>query len=184
MRYKNIFLTGEIAIGKSTIINKFIQSLDKTVNLKGFKTLEIYNNDKVYGYYIDNKSLREDLKGKCLEKIDTNCIIGVKNYKKKICIPFMDTFNNEGVEILKDSLSADLIIMDELGFLEKNSEDFKKYIYKILDSNTPTLGVIKKKKNSFLESIINRKDVLILEVTRDNRDYIIEEIHINFEKYF
>lgn len=87
-------------------------------------------------------------------------------------------FNIRGVEILNHALNneCDLVILDELGFFELKAEEFKNKIFKLLNKKRHVLGVVKKKTNPFLESIKMRDDVLIIEVTIDNRDKIINII--------
>ncbi len=55
----------------------------------------------------------------------SNNIIGECMENKKT-LPNLYTFENKGVEILNTSLTnSDLIILDEIGFLEEKAEKFK-----------------------------------------------------------
>ena len=62
--------------------------------------------------------------------------------------------------------------MDEIGPHEENAEIFKDKIRKVLDSDKYVLGVIQKSESKFLDELKKRKDVKLLNVTKENRDRI------------
>ncbi len=159
----NLFLTGRIHIGKSTLINKIIHSISGQVC--GFRTLRYYKGKELKGFYIEgfnkNERVKEDLLiGKCL---DDNSWIGIPS-----------TFDQYGVEILKDCLNRkpDCIVMDELGFFENEAFKFQKIVIHLLNSSIPVLGVIKEADTPFLNVIRSRQDSLIFTITEENRDEI------------
>nr|WP_279289913.1 nucleoside-triphosphatase [Clostridium botulinum] len=97
--------------------------------------------------------------------------------ENKKALPNLYTFENKGVEILNTSLTnSDLIILDEIGFLEENAEKFKSSVRNILNSNKVVLGVLKEFDSPFLNEIRSRKDITLLNVTLKNRDYITNHI--------
>ena len=50
-------------------------------------------------------------------------------------------------------------------------------IKKVLDSNKAVLGVLKKKNCSLINDIKKRDDLLLLEVDKNNRDFIYKDIY-------
>ena len=84
---KNILLTGEIQIGKSTIINKIIEKYFKKKLIVGFKTLPFYQDGKIKGYYI------EDQLEKGIAANDKN-IVGQVLEKEQRCFGIKETFEN------------------------------------------------------------------------------------------
>lgn len=172
MDIKNILLTGEIKVGKSTIINKIIDKYFGDSVILGFKTLPFYENDEIKGYYI------EDQFKKSVKPSEEN-IVGRVLDKKHRCYGIKGTFENKGVDILNNALNmeSDLILLDELGFFENDSENFKKRIIEVFESPKRVIGVLKKKDVEFLNSIKFRKDILIIEVDKNNRDDIEEKIN-------
>ncbi len=64
--------------------------------------------------------------------------------------------------------------MDELGFLEDNSNKFKEKVFEVLNSDKNVLAVIKEKKNKFLNEISNLGEVFKIE--NDNKEMIINKI--------
>ena len=171
MNIKNILLTGEIKVGKSTIINKIIDEYFEDCVILGFKTLPFYESDELKGYYI------EDQFKKGVKHNERN-IVGRVLEKEHRCYGIKNTFENEGVDILNTALNieSDLILLDELGFFENDSEKFKKRIIEVFESSKRVIGVLKKKDTEFLNSIKSRNDILIIEVDKNNRDYIEEKI--------
>lgn len=167
MEIKNILLTGEINVGKSTIINKMIAKHFSDSVIAGFKTLPFYEQDEVKGYYIEDQC-------KIGVKPMVDNIVGKIFEKEHRCYGITDTFENKGVKILDHALNTkvDIILLDELGFFENNSENFKKRIIEVFKSHTRVIGVLKKKDTEFLNSIKSREDILVIEVTKGNRDNI------------
>ena len=89
----------------------------------------------------------------------------------------MDSFDVGIVSILEKSLrDKDIIILDELGFFENDSEKFKRKIYELLDSNKVILGTIKDYDCEFLNNLKKREDILLIEVTKENREEILDEL--------
>lgn len=163
----NIFLTGEINIGKTTIIQKFLETYSGSIG--GFKTVRIdTDEDEFFGVYLlDIKS-----EGECFSKQNKvgDC------FPDKSLISYEEVFETLGVEILTFVRYPSLIVMDELGKLEENAIKFQKKVHECLDSSTDVLGIIKKKHNDFLDSIRDRDDVTILTVNQENRDAMISKI--------
>lgn len=157
---KNIFLEGKIKVGKTFVLNKILQILN--IKFGGFKTIPIYENDKKVCFKLINLyKYEEDIVA--IYNIDGNLIVN------------SNVFDELGVKSLDDALeNCDLIVMDELGFLEDNSNRFKEKVFEILTSEKKVIAVIKEKKNSFLNQII--KYGKVYKVNLKNKESIIEEI--------
>jgi Predicted nucleotide kinase len=159
----NLFLTGYKGIGKSTLLKKVIGHLDCTIG--GFIVRPIFVQG---GLAFDMVSLYDGAGGN---------IFAVLDGYGKITDVYTKVFDKSGVEILDKSFAfKDLIVMDELGFLESDAGLFKKCVFDILDSKKPVLGVLKKYDSQFLNTIRERQDTKIIEVTAYNRDSLCDEI--------
>lgn len=169
----NIFLTGDVGIGKSTILNNILDEFFSERKVGGFKTLPLIKEDGFYGYYMTTTMFGES-------RSNGNDLVGINNSVegKKKCIGVMETFETIGVEIMEKSLEGnlDIIFMDELGFFESDAEKFQNIIHKALDSKIDVLGVLKKRDTTFLNSIRDRDDTHIFEVKVENRDYLKQKI--------
>ena len=171
MNYNNILLTGDIKVGKSTIINKIINKYFECNYISGFKTLPFYEDEKVKGYYMEDQ-----LEKGVIPNIEN--IVGVKSTDCERCFGITEVFEKKGVDILSKSIDSesDLVLLDEIGFFESEADNFKKSIHKILDSDNKVLGVLKKRNTEFIQSIRDREDVFIIEVTERNRNTMVDKI--------
>lgn len=169
---KNIFITGEKGVGKSTLINRLIKEINLEVS--GFKTLP---------YEIENQRMGFYLKG-LVETSDfiNNRPISIQDNKTS-CTPITETFETLGVEVLRKSLksSHSIIVMDELGRLERMAENFNHEVCKVLDSHKMVIGVLQQVYVPLLEVIKQREDTLILTLTRHNTHYVHMKIKEELE---
>lgn len=157
----NIFLTGKSGSGKSTIIKKLIEQMNCSIG--GFIENKIFEHNKTV---FEIASLYDGLRG----------VIGETSVGKNIRIN-PDIFETLGVKILSDSLkNSDVIVIDELGFFESSCKNFIISVNRALDCYKPVIGVLKKYDNEFLNSIKNRNDTYIIEVTKENRDAVFYEV--------
>ena len=163
----HIFLTGEIQIGKSTIINKVLRELG--VIPGGFLTY--YGCDRA----CENRSLYicGAWESKC--EIPTNQIVQFTNG-----IPAVNTdkFNTYGSQLIRESRKrSSIIIMDECGTLESQALEFQAEVLDCLNGSIPVLGVIKKSERLvWTEQIKSHPNVEVLFVDKSNRDQLPEEI--------
>jgi len=157
---KNIFIEGDIKVGKSYVLEKILKILN--IKYGGFKTIAIYKEDKKVGFkLIDLLTNEENIVA--TYNIDGNLIIN------------SDVFDELGVKALENGLKkSDLIVMDELGFLEDNSNKFKEKVFEVLNSDKNVLAVIKEKKNEFLNEISNLGE--IFKIKNINKEMIINKI--------
>lgn len=164
------FLTGNIQVGKSTVIKRY---LEKTgIHFSGVKT----KWHKVDGgmilaltrYTPDFTPYEEhEIAATRMGKIQ-----GPAN-PPKVNGHVFDTL---GPEYLIPEDGTELIIMDELGFMESRSEQFQKAVLHTLDGNIPVFGVIQPRDLPFLNSIRERSDVTVVTVTPENR----EQVYLDF----
>ena len=152
----NYFLTGDKGIGKSTIINHYIDMCGLKVG--GFKTLRFYNEDGRVSYHIIDVSKNEPPN-------KDNFLF----YKGKRPNDVYKRFDELSI-VLDGYKNFDLILMDELGPTEENAEIFKNKVIKVLDSDIIVVGVIQDAKSNFLDTIMNRKDVKIYRIDLNNRN--------------
>lgn len=153
---KHILLTGAVQVGKSTALRTFLKNSGYSAD--GYRT-----------YWKDRKSLfiapfGTDEAGVC-------AAITVENRRTAIPEAF-----EYGAELIKSSGQKQIIVFDELGRLEQCSESFMQAVYEKLGEDKQILGVIKAESNPFLNKIREMPNVTILEVTKENREQIPQEI--------
>jgi nucleoside-triphosphatase len=86
----------------------------------------------------------------------------------------LDALENVGVTAIETAAEeCDIVIIDEVGRMEVESEKFVDIVKKILEEDKPLILTLhKKSRNPLLQDIRRRDDVRILEVTPINRDLL------------
>lgn len=162
------FLTGDIRIGKSTIIQEIVRAFPKKVG--GFRS--------VIGNYTSDGS--SDIFLLPVDGTEKDC--NPKNRAVHRDFPantyesFPEIFNRVGGSLLEEAKQCSLIIMDELGFMESEAFDFQEKVMEILDGDIPVLGVIKPKKTPFLDRVRSHPGVCIFGVIPDNREDVLLQL--------
>lgn len=171
----NLFLTGRINVGKSTMIKRIIEQLNiRKEEIGGFYTRPYIIDNQVKEFYI------EPLNFNCKSTNIRDRMIGYTSDGIKR-IGNTATFENIGVEILDNCIKNDfkLIIMDELGFFENTAYQFQQKVHETLN-NKKVIGVIKPLSTPFLDTIRERKDVIEVEITEDNRENVYRRLAKEF----
>ena len=164
---RHIFLTGEKQIGKSTLWAKVLER--SGICPTGFQTLEYLVNGCFRGYRLHGL-------GRVPEQFGNDVPISVF-LRRKLHLPVTESFNIFGTALLRLALEdGGFILMDELGIFERSAGDFRQAVSDCLNGDCHVLGVLQKADDPFLEAILNRPDVLVFTVTKENRDELVEPL--------
>lgn len=167
LKIANIFVTGGIRSGKSTVLSRVIAAFPN-VKIGGFRTVPIIENGVKKGFIFE--SLSGESHTFAHVALDSDNQFDVYRYNIGI-------FDELGVKCLKDALAnSDLILMDEIGMMEQGALNFRQIILSCLNSTTPVLGAFQKRASWFAHLILSRNDTAIFEVTSANRQTIPEQI--------
>lgn len=154
---KKIFFTGERGVGKSTLLKKIIKNVDCSI-----------------GGFIQEKEFMGEskrFKVNSLYNLEESYTIGVYDAEKRELHSDMNMFNIISQDVLLKSLdNRELIVLDELGFMEEKVPLFKDIVFKILDSDKLVIGVLKECDGSFVQKIAKREDVEVFKIDENNRD--------------
>jgi nucleoside-triphosphatase len=155
---KNILITGQPRSGKSTLLERVISDISSKV---GFITKEIRANGERTGFEIQTHRGTKVV----LASVDFKTPHQVSKY----------FVNVEGLDSIIPEASSftdgDILYLDEIGQMELFSENFKALALKYLNSqNTVIATVSQAYKDSFIEDIKNREDVVLVELAEDNRE--------------
>ena len=161
---KHLFLTGPKQIGKSTILRRLLQGRD--VKIGGFRTVRIPLED---GASIHMVAPSEN------EYTDENRIF---SRRKGILYIDPSDFDRIGCGLLASAGDCDLILMDELGPNEANSEKFRKAVWNVLDGEVSVYGVLQVADSDFLDAVAARPDVQVITISLENRDSMPRQLRI------
>jgi nucleoside-triphosphatase len=162
-----IGITGLPNAGKTQALIKVIEMLEEgDMKVGGMITEPISKNNRRVGFYVmDWMSKQKDI----LAHIEFESKITVGRYKVNI-----DALENIGVHAIEEAIeNSDVIIIDEVGRMEVESEKFVDIVKKVLEEDKPLILTLhKKSRNPLLQDIRRRDDVRILEVTPINRNLL------------
>ena len=156
----NLFLTGRIQVGKTTLLNKWLDGIDVPVG--GFITRKAPLQDGSDCMYVHMLRAGTD---------DTFCEDNILfDCRHKLDYDATENFNKLGRACLNECPHAKLIVMDEIGTMEEHACGFQEAIREKLNDSIPVIGVLRQDVSAFIDEIKSRDDVTIVEVTEENRD--------------
>lgn len=164
---KNILITGNPGVGKTTLIIRLGEGLDK-LKSAGFYTSEIREHGERKGFELvsldgKNRGILSHVNIKSPHMVG-KYRVDVKGFER--FLDSLDLFSKE----------SNIVIIDEIGKMECLSGHFKKAVEELLDSDKTVIATIALKGIGFTEEIKRRRDVRLFEVTLGNRDSILEDI--------
>jgi nucleoside-triphosphatase len=163
----HVFLTGQVQIGKSTVIQKTVSLLDLPVG--GFRS----------GFGADRGEAERwlylwDAAG--APAYDEGH--GVVRFTGQGVRVFPERFDEIGGGALRRAREggAGLILMDECGRFEGQAARFQRELFAALEENTPVLGVVRQGFSGWLDGIRTHPGVTLLTVTAENRDVLPRQV--------
>ncbi len=164
---KHIFLTGDVQVGKSTVVDRVLAGL--SVALGGFRSgsgPERYENGRWLYLW--------DASGEPI--CDESHRVAYITPEERRSLP--EQFDSLGCAALRRAKQSEvgLILMDECGFLERDAAEFQAEILNTLDGNIPVLGVVRLRSSGWTDAIRNHPKVTLITVTEQNRDQLPGQI--------
>ncbi|MDZ7335687.1 MAG: nucleoside-triphosphatase [candidate division KSB1 bacterium] len=167
MKITNIFVTGAIHCGKTTILNRVIAFFPE-LKIGGFRTVPIIEHGVKKGFILE--SLSGESKTFAHVELNTNNLFDIYRYNISI-------FEDFGATCLAEALAnSDLILMDEIGLMERDAHHFCQMILRCLNSKRIVLGAYQKRASWFAQMLRFRADTHVFEVTIANREQIPGQI--------
>ena len=158
--HKNILLTGAPSSGKTTVIKKVIEQLPYPA--AGFYTEEEKQGNKRIGF------LMQTLDGSqgylAHRSIQSPC--SIRRYG--VSIQNIERFAVPSIRPRRDTV----IIIDEIGKMECFSDLFKQAAIEALDAENIVVGTITLGGDAFIQAIKSREDIVLTEVSRENRNLL------------
>ncbi len=161
---QKIFLTGLPRSGKTTLLHRLIDSVERKT---GFVTDEMRENGERVGFKIVTSRGEEGV----LADVSTPSPFKVSRY-------YVHPSSLETViEPLFTFEKTDLLYLDEIGQMELFSTRFKTLVEAYLEADQLLIATISKiYMDTFTESLLQRNDVKVFEVTPENREALFTEI--------
>lgn len=170
---KIIIITGNVRSGKTTFLKKIINALQeqKTLNIAGIIASGIDKNGERYGFEIEELSTGQ--------KFLLSTKKAVKG-KEKIGSFY---FNNQVFEQITRSIveklpQTDLLIIDEVGYLELKGKGWFGLIDKAIQQNKPMILVVRKRILDNILSLWRDYHIETFDIVNSNP----EEIILKFKK--
>ena len=163
---KNILITGEPGVGKTTLVKKVIKEL--SLKAGGFYTDEIRVGGARKGFKICSfEGVQGILAFKDLESPYRVGSYGVN----------LKDLEEVGVKaVLKAISEAEIVVIDEIGKMELFSSRFRKAVLSALESPKPVLATVKMRPCGCTLKIKDRKDVLFFWLKEKNRKEVEEKV--------
>lgn len=164
---KNILLTGRPGVGKTTVITEVLRGL-KGVSASGFYTREIRPGRTREGFEAITLGGRRAI----LAHVRSRSRYRVSKYGVEL-----EEFEAAIVPAIEPApTEARVIVIDEIGKMECFSARFREAVVRALDSDKVVLGTIGLGGDKFIRTLKEREDVLLLEVTEQNRDALVKDL--------
>jgi len=159
-----MLITGKRDSGKTYLIKRIITNYNNhTIKTAGFFT-EKTNAGIVTLKVWDNFCL-----------IDNGPTMVLWDEKDKMVRK--NVFEELGVWAVSRALEyASLVVMDELGRFEIDCHAFVNTVHKAFDSELALIAAVKDEKNPFIDSLLNRKDILLYKIDSGNRETLFHTV--------
>ncbi len=161
-----LLITGSPGVGKTTLIRAILERLEG-VECAGFYTEEKRHRGQRIGFKITTLDGQEG----------TLASIGRKGPSIGRYSVHVEEFEKLALSQLDTEIThAELYVIDEIGKMELLSQKFRNKVIDLLAKPSNFLGTIAKKGKGFIEQIKGRNDIELIEITRENRDHLPDQI--------
>ncbi|MBN1552119.1 NTPase [bacterium] len=161
-KFKNVLLTGEPGIGKTTVIQAVLA--DFNLDAGGFFTQEIRSGKTRKGFQL----ITLDGQQAILAHINKKSSYKVGKYGVDL-----NVMADIAVPAIKKALqNCDLVLIDEIGKMECFCIEFRDMVMRCLDGPKPLFGSIQNFASPFINAITNRDDIVRIMVTEENRNHL------------
>lgn len=166
-RISNIILTGELRTGKSTLVRHVLKRLDTAY--QGLFCEKLIEDKNIVGYVLRRTNDSRPL------------IFAHKSFDHDVSMgPFGcdSSAFDQAASFLESCLTSasQLIVLDEIGVIEENSFAYLAVVESVLNSTKSALIVVQKRADYMWRRLNTRQDCIPFEVTRENRDSLIDVI--------
>ncbi len=163
---KHLFLTGEKQVGKSTLLRRLLSELD--LSPAGFETRLWQQDGMRHGFFFHSLLPVDPYYNDC------PCTLRVAPQQTVAVLPVFELIGVSCLRAARES-GRPVILMDELGKLERDALGFQREILACLDGDKPVLGVLQKGDYPLSAALRSRTDVCVMTVTPENREALFPQ---------
>jgi nucleoside-triphosphatase len=164
---KNVLLYGRPGVGKTTLVMRVVERLPAG-QATGFYTQEVRQGGTRRGFEVITLDGRRGL----LAHVEKKSRYRVGKYG--VDLP---GFEAVALPAIVPAQAGDsIIVIDEIGKMECFSEEFRRRTLAALDSAARVLATVPLRGKAFVERLKARPDVTLLEVSKANRDELVERL--------
>ena len=154
----NIILTGPKQCGKSTVISKFMQKYHG--NISGF-----------ISEFDDRASDTRQLIIRSIYSESQTCAVKWENGKANVNYSAFDEFAPSLID-----LSAELILIDELGKFEASCKNLQDAVEAAFASPSNVIAVLRLDAPGWINALKSREDTLVIDVNSANRNSLADKL--------
>jgi nucleoside-triphosphatase len=167
---QKVLLTGRPGCGKTTLVKRVVKNLSQRA--AGFYTEEIRDGGIRVGFRLVTLAGDEGV----LAHIDFKTSERVGKYGLDL-----SALEAVGVNAIHEAMQAKrLIVIDEIGPMEIRSVGFRAAVNDALESELPVLATIFSRSLPFTDAIKSRPDVVLIEVSLNNREQLVAQLSEKF----
>lgn len=156
--HKHLMICGEVGVGKSTLINRLLENIDKPV----------------YGYVTKSLNRRDDGYHEIFMYApgDAEHAVFLADCNTRDRHVNLEVFETLGLELLSEVRDDGIILMDEIGFMEEKAKGFTSRVLELLDGDIPVIAAVKSTHpdSEYLNAVRNHPNVKLVNITINNRD--------------
>ena len=172
----HIVLCAPKQTGKTTLIERIMQEAMEPeagppIPIYGFQTNRAAGSDGINRIYMFPAGLSQNNKG----HPDARYLGSTCGHVRDVCT---ETFETYGTALIRSARPDGLLIMDEIGHLEKDARLFLQAVFDALDGDIPVLASVRYTADpiDYLERVKHHPQVRLYMLTEENRDAVYAEI--------
>jgi nucleoside-triphosphatase len=167
---QRVLLTGRPGCGKTTLLKRVLDELPQRFG--GFYTEEIRDHGTRIGF----KVVAVEGGDAVFAHVDFKTAQRVGKYGLDL-----SALEAVGVNAIREAVRAQRsIAIDEIGPMEIRSMIFREAVNNVLDSELPVLATIFSRNLPFTDGIKSRPDVVLIEISPNNRDRLVSQLSEKF----
>ena len=160
-------IVGERGVGKSTLIRRVLNELNRPVF--GFETKK-------------EEALEDPLRGCPIYIYDAgkpHCRTEenrIGYHREQDTAAITAAFDRYAPKLTESVPEKAVVELDEIGFLEAKSDAFCRAVLYLLEGDRPVIAAVKNREHPFLETVRNHPNARCFIITEENRDTLFEEV--------